>query len=160
MKKFLTVCLLAGTFYTNAQKADETSSTPINTSGWIKVYSNDKIGYINKEGKEVIPAIYDEIEDSPTYYNNLLMVERDGFIGFVDSNGREIVTPQYEMVGPINNSNWLMVKKDGLFGFIDNTGHEVVAPKYTSLSVDTFSLDASKNPKCYLLDRSIINSKL
>ena len=145
MKKILTVCLLAGTFYANAQKASEANSNTIDTSGWIKVYNNNKIGYLNKEGKEIIPAIYDEISESPTYYNNLLMVERDGLIGFVDSNGKEIITPKYEMVGPINNLNWLMVKKDGVFGFVDNTGNEVVAPKYTSLSIKTFTPEASKN---------------
>lgn len=86
-------------------------------------------GFIDKTGKLVIPAIYDDVQP---FSEGLAAVEKNGKCGFIDKNGEEIVPPVYDWVSDFNNG-FAIIEKDRKFGFIDKTGKEIVSPIYESM---------------------------
>lgn len=46
------------------------------------VTKNEKQGYINKEGNELVPVIYDSARYYPEY--NIVIVEKEGKIGCIN----------------------------------------------------------------------------
>lgn len=57
-----------------------------------RVQRNGKWGYVNKEGKEVIPVIYDQIRDY--FFKGICEAMREGKYGFVNTEGKEVI-PYY-----------------------------------------------------------------
>ncbi|MDR1120865.1 MAG: WG repeat-containing protein [Dysgonamonadaceae bacterium] len=55
-----------------------------------------KYGYIDDEGKEVVPFQYD---DAWRFSEGLASVELDGKYGFIDKTGKVVIPIIYEMVG-------------------------------------------------------------
>ena len=68
--------------------------------GLVTVKLNDKYGFIDKTGSEVIPAKYD---DAWRFVNGLAEVELDGKHGFIDKTGNEVVPVKYDEVGFYDN---------------------------------------------------------
>jgi len=64
--------------------------------GLIAVKSDGKFGFVDKNGKEVIPPRYEEVMP---FVRGISAVKRDGKWGFVDKRGKEIVSPTYEFAG-------------------------------------------------------------
>lgn len=94
----------------------------------IQKENKGKWGFIDREGKEVIPLIYD---DQPylgfyRFDNGISRIKLNGKVGFIDKTGKVIVEPQYDGTG-IFSGGMARVKKDGKYGFIDKTG-KIVFP--------------------------------
>lgn len=53
---------------------------------------NDKYGYIDKQGNEVIPLKYD---DAYNFSNGLARVELAGKYGYIDKQGNEVIPLKY-----------------------------------------------------------------
>ncbi len=64
--------------------------------GLIAVKSDGKFGFVDKNGKVVIPPRYEEVMP---FVRGISAVKRDGKWGFVDKRGKEIVSPTYEFAG-------------------------------------------------------------
>jgi hypothetical protein len=60
---------------------------------YIKINKNDKWGFADRNGKEVVPPIYDEVY---SYKEDLCCVEKDGLFGYIDREGKEVIPPMYE----------------------------------------------------------------
>lgn len=58
------------------------------TNGFIVVKTNNKWGYVNEKGEEVIPLIYEFA--LPFYNNGLAIVEKNNKIGFIDKNNLSV----------------------------------------------------------------------
>ena len=109
---------------TGENKTDDNLLIPLldnNTGKW---------GFADKEGNEILPCKYDDIEP---YDNGLAAVETDGKWGFIDKKGTEITPFKYDYVG--NFSEGMAAICEGKYpndkwGFVDNTGKEVVPCKY------------------------------
>lgn len=54
----------------------------------------DKVGFIDKNGTEVVPCIYDDAVLYPQ--EGLIRVEKDGKFGFIDKNGKQILPIIYD----------------------------------------------------------------
>lgn len=126
--------------------------------------TNEKVGVIDKEGNEVIEAIYSSI-----YIPNQA---KDVFICFTDdenyqvlnSKGKDLFT-DYQSVYPIVISdttlemekNVLSYEKDGKYGLIDYSGKELTKAIYDSVS------SLTNKPGCILVKRDglygVIDSK-
>ena len=61
--------------------------------GLAVVELNDKYGYINTEGKEVVPPKYDYVGG---FDEGFARVELDGKEGFVNKEGEEVVPLKYD----------------------------------------------------------------
>lgn len=83
-------------------------------------------GIVNRDGKEVIPPQYYEIDRTDKGNINLVKLDEDGSIlrGLADKNGKILVEAKYEYVD--DSGDKIMVQtKDGSYGYIDEEGNFV-----------------------------------
>lgn len=107
---------------------------------------NDKYGYINRNGIEVIPPIYSA---GRPMYSGIAAVAKTGFNfssdqwGFVNENGKEILEIKYNDVGDFHdNRAWVCLGERGArygfkklkFGFIDTSGNLVIPMIYDDVT--------------------------
>ena len=90
-------------------------------------------GFIDTEGKEVIPCIYDNVDE---FSEGLAAVEKNGAWGFVDTEGKEVIPCIYDNVDEFSEG-LAAVEKNGAWGFVDTEGKEVIPCIYDN--VDEFS---------------------
>lgn len=84
-----------------------------------------KYGYLNFNGKEVIPFEYDYY-DLGDFSDGLALAKRDGKWGFFDSTGKEGIPFEYEDAYSFSEGlGW--VKKDGKYVVIDTSGKVILS---------------------------------
>jgi len=88
--------------------------------------ANDKYGYKDENGREVVAPKYDL---AYPFTEGMAAVRVAGKYGYLDTTGREVVTPKYDFTWRFIGE-YATVKLGNLFGFIDKTGKEVVPPRY------------------------------
>lgn len=91
-------------------------------------------GMINRNGKEIMPCVFDEIS-YPT--EGIIKAKKDNYYGYYDTTGREILAPRWPSAssffeGRAVAGEYIDTTVDGTmrFGFIDTTGHYVLPPVY------------------------------
>ena len=94
--------------------------------GLAKVKLNDKYGFIDKTGKEVIPIKYDNAE---FFSEGLALVKLNNKYGFIDKAGKEVIPIKYDDAYSFSEG-LAKVKLNNKYGFIDKTGKEVIPIKY------------------------------
>lgn len=102
---------------------------------WARVRNDNKYGFIDTSGREVVPVVYDRIDLFNLYKNDFALVKQDGKYGFIDITGKEVVVPMYDKIElyGMYHENWALVKNDGYYGFIDEIGKEVVKTIYNKI---------------------------
>ncbi len=91
-------------------------------SGLSKVRKADKIGYVSKNGKEVIPLQFDE---GLSFNEGYVAVRKGNRWLFIDSLGKALTGAEFE--DALSFSNGLApVAKDGLYGFINTKGEQAI----------------------------------
>ena len=103
--------------------------------GLAEVELNDKYGFVDKTGKEVIPPKYVQVGD---FHEGPAVVELNDQYGFVDKTGKEVVPPKYDYIGDFREG-LAPVKLNDKWGFIDVTGKEVVPIQYTDKELPPIS---------------------
>ena len=88
--------------------------------------SNNKYGYKNSEGKEVVTPKYDLAYG---FTEGMAAVRLNGKYGYINETGKEIVAPKYDFTWKFIGG-YAAVKLAGKTGFIDLSGKEVIAPIY------------------------------
>ena len=86
--------------------------------GVAVVRKNDRSGYVDKTGKEVIPLIY---ESAQCFSEGFAAVKKEGLWGYIDKNGNEAIPIIYEEAKDFSDG-LARVKKDGMWGYIDKNG--------------------------------------
>lgn len=102
--------------------------------GMMGVRINDKWGYVNSRGEEIIPIKYtydsSMIND---FYDGIAMVEvenENGIkFGYVNKQGKEIIPIKYDDVAPFSEG-LACVGLDGKCGYVNKQGKEVIKIKY------------------------------
>ena len=97
----------------------------------VKKKENGKFGFVDKDYKEVIPCIYDEIFDFDKF-DDFVKVERGLKFGYIYKNGKEVIPCQYDEILYFDD-NLLKVKKEDKFGFIDKDGKELISCIYDEI---------------------------
>jgi hypothetical protein len=88
--------------------------------------SKDKTGYINQEGKLLIPCIF---EDGKEFSQGLAAVLIDGKWGYINEKAEIVIKPLYQDGGNFSEDMaWVQVK--GKYGYINREGKVVVEPQY------------------------------
>jgi hypothetical protein len=102
---------------------------------WISIQKDERYGFIDSTGKEIVKPIYDQIFGFDEYKKGWALVLKNEQYGFIDSTGKEVVKPKYDIIYPFDEQKkgWALILKNELCGFIDANGKEVVAPKYESI---------------------------
>lgn len=111
--------------------------------GLSGVYEGDNLGFINREGKEVIPCKY---FGSTSFGSNRACVgiagSKDEMYGFMNRAGEMVIPVQFSQAGISQfNGNTCRVQKKGSKTFlIDSMGNTVFKTKYGSLQDMYFGL--------------------
>jgi hypothetical protein len=113
------------TWIKDAEMIDEVAN------GYAVLHKNDKYGFINMEGKIVIPFEYKEVQ--PFNYmhhytdkDQLFGVKKGDKWGFVDAQNKVVIPFEYEDIETFSYGI-TMAKKDGKRGLI-NTSNKVIVP--------------------------------
>lgn len=114
------------------------------SEGLLPVSKNGKIGYLNTQGKLVVPTVYDSVGDEDNKYDeswaNLvdsgrITVKKNGKFGVIDTNNKVIVPfNKYSHIdGFFDGRAVVFSAKSQKYGVIDPSGKQVVAPIYDNV---------------------------
>lgn len=99
----------------------------------ISLGESDKYGVINNTGREIIPAIYDDIKLTKGGFA-IVTIHKIGEaskMGVIDAEGREIIPAIYNPIRPMENNKGFRVRLNGMEGFFNIQGKEIIpANKY------------------------------
>jgi len=87
-------------------------------------------GYIDTDGNEVIPYIYDSAQ---SFIDGLALVRQDGKSGFINAAGNIVIPLIYDSAQAFTE-DFAVVSKNGMFGFIDRRGNTVIPLTYNDAS--------------------------
>ena len=99
------------------------SADNIFREGLARVTINNKKGYINKNGQQIIPCQFDNAYIFGE--SGLAAVEKDGKWGYIDKNGKQIIPCRFDKIYGLSEG-LAAVKKDGKWGYIDKNGKQVI----------------------------------
>ncbi len=109
--------------------------------GLAKVKKEGKIGYVNKDGVEIIKPQYDE---GLTFHEGLTAVRKGSKWQYIDSTGKSISNGQFD--DAFNFSEGLAaVGRNNKFGFINTKGDMVIDFEFTNASGFSEGLAAAAN---------------
>lgn len=94
------------------------------------ISENNKIGYIDKEGKVILPAIY---PGGGEFSEGLAPVRLKGRYGFIDGTGRFVISPKFDWAESFVNG-LAIVYEEGHPYYIDHTGNSPFPCNYSAIS--------------------------
>jgi hypothetical protein len=95
--------------------------------GLSLVEKNGKQGYVNKDGKVIIPLTFDE---GMNFSEDRAAVRKEGKWGFIDTAGKEITKIQYTEVYSFSEGKAVVAVGES-FGFIDTAGALVIPMRFS-----------------------------
>jgi hypothetical protein len=101
------------------------------------IYSNQKVGYMDQQGKVVINPQFDVSEDSSEFSEGLAAAQVKKKWGFIDETGKFVIQPQYDSVRQFSNGLAVVFLKDQV-SYIDKSGKTIfqVPPEQGSIVSD------------------------
>ena len=96
---------------------------------YARVKLNGKYGFIDKNGREIIPCNYDWIDDEQYLCDDNCRIVLNGKYGFIDKNGKEVIPCNYDYAC-VFDEGLAAIKLNGKWGFIDRDGIEVIPHRY------------------------------
>jgi len=91
--------------------------------GLASVCKDEKWGFIDKLGQEIIPCKYDYAND---FEYGIAIVELDGKEGAINNRGKVVIPFDYDRIGSYAQDSAAVAEKDGKYGIIDMKGNEIV----------------------------------
>lgn len=98
----------------------------------MSVCINSKWGYINGNGKVVVPIIYDKVDKrcyvpSDNFHLGITRVWKDGFVGGINHIEEFLLSLEYDEIEDYYKKDLFFVKKDNKYGFF-NAKYQLVIP--------------------------------
>lgn len=142
--------------YTKVQSSNE---------GMFAFEQNGKIGYLDKKGTVVVPAIYTydttpaNSNFIPYFYNGYAKVAKDGKKGMIDKTGKLVIPVEYENLTPNTQyGNFVQVTKTisgkKNYGVITAQNKQLLPIEYQDIRFDTSIIIAYQNGKYGLFDKN------
>ena len=100
------------------------------SEGLGAVKRDNKWGFVNKTGKEIIPLIYDAVQ---RFSEGLAAVNIKGKWGFIDKKNNKIIHFKYDNACQFSEDGLAIVTVNGKQGVIDKGGRELTPFKYDSV---------------------------
>jgi len=103
------------------------------TDELFPVMDHDRGGFIDRNGKVVIPLCFDKVGD---FSEGLARFERDGSWGYIDARGSVVIEPRFPWAQEFSEGlarvqvSGSPLGINGRWGFIDKNGKVVVPPDY------------------------------
>ena len=105
------------------------------SEGLAQVAVNDRVGYVDKQGKLVVPCIYDMImgEGVPdcSFSGGLAYVSKNGKTGYINKAGAEVLPLIYDEVSSVSEG-FVAVERYRKWGFV-GIQSDKIAPQYDSV---------------------------
>lgn len=110
----------------------------------MKYQKNGKYGIISLDGKEITPAIYEEI-DTLQYKEGELLVKKEGKYGIVNLKGCELIENSYDQISADTffeeenryyNDGYIVANKTDngyRYGYVSYKGEEILKPIYNDM---------------------------
>lgn len=133
MKNYKTFLIIALQLFTTSIITAQTAKYDkkgVLVEGFARVLLNNKIGYIDANGKEIAPPIYDAGSD---FSEGLALVQQNGKVGYIDKTGKVAIPFTFTKAGNFKEGMALFLS-DNKLGFIDKNGKIIVPAKYDYLS--------------------------
>lgn len=126
--------------------------------GLVYVNIGKKYGYVNRQGKEVIPVIYNQVSYRAGNKGMIWVYINDKY-GFVDSTNKEIIPIKYQWLDSEFKNGIAKAKLNGKYGYIDIQGKEIVPLMYDNVESiqkngEIVSFIVQKDSKYVLIDKS------
>jgi len=109
------------------------------SEGLAAVAKGNRVGFINRDGEEVIPCQFEAGEHSIhrlgfAFHDSLCVMtnERDQ-CGIINRKGEWVVEPQYDCIWQANTAGLRIFQNDGLYGLMDLYGNIVLPLQYESM---------------------------
>ncbi|MBL0183012.1 MAG: WG repeat-containing protein [Chitinophagaceae bacterium] len=146
MKKLLLLFLLFPVLDSYAQKWEKNYEFVDNCiCGLSKVKKDGKIGYVNKEGVEIIKPKYNE---GLTFNEGYTAVRMESNWQYFDSTGKAITDAVYEDAMSFKNG-LAAVAKSSLYGYINTSGEVVITFQFSNARSFSEGLAPAANAKGY-----------
>ena len=84
-----------------------------------------KWGYIDEDGREIIPAQFDSVTD---FSGKTAVVFQGGLAGLINQQGEFLLKPQF--AGLRNDGAQCLFKKDNKWGWMDHEGKIILSPRF------------------------------
>lgn len=97
------------------------------------IISNGKYGYMNAQGKLIIPAIYSEVGP---FQDGLAVVSKEELFGIIDKKNQLIIDFQYDEVSEFVK-NRAIVRQGEKYGVINRSGKWVFPLEFDDISIGT-----------------------
>ena len=124
----------------------------------LRVKKNGKYGLIDLNGKELLPAEYDEITVLDGIENSII-IKKGGKVGLVNDAGSMIVDVNYQEIKKIGDTykdGYITINEQGKYGLVSATKKQILENQYDEI------LQISLK-ECYLVKENgkqkLINSK-
>lgn len=101
--------------------------------GMAPVYIGKTAGYIDRNGKEAVPLIYEDDYTADEFTDRVAIVTKNGLNGLVDKTGKLIAPCEYKKIGEFSEGVAEAYKENGKVGFIDMQGKTVIPFQYNIL---------------------------
>jgi len=111
--------------------------------GLSKVQKNGKIGYVNKEGVEIVKLQYDE---GLTFHDGFTAVKMKNKWLYIDSTGKAITDAIYEDALKFNEG-YAPVSLNNLYGYINTSGKVVIPIEFSNARCFSEGLAPAANSK-------------
>jgi WG containing repeat len=146
MKKILILLCLFPVMNNYAQKWEKNYDFVDNClCGLSKVKKNGKVGYVNKQGVEVVQLQYDE---GLSFHEGYAAVRKADRWLYLDSTGKAITAAIFEDAVSFNNG-LAAVSKNNLFGYINTMGEIAIPFTYSNARSFAEGLAPAANAKGY-----------
>ena len=102
----------------------------------LRIKKNGKYGLIDLNGKELLPAEYDEITVLEGMENSII-IKKDGKIGLVNDNGSliaETIYTEIKNLGDTYKDGYITINEEGKYGIISTTKKQILENKYEHIA--------------------------
>ena len=124
-----------------------------------------KIGYMDKSGTIVVPAIYSYDSVStysisiPFFYNGYAKIIKERKCGMIDKSGKIIIPIEYENLTPFTQfGNFVLIMKTisgkKNYGVVTVQNKQLVPVEYEDIKMDTGMMTVKQNGKWGLIDKT------
>ena len=117
--------------------------------GLAKVEFQYKWGFIDQEGKEIVPCRYDDVY---RFQESMAAVRLNNKWGFIDKEGKEIVPYRYDNVYSFQEGK-VKVCLDNKWGVINESGKEIIPCIYDKICIFDNVIIANDQDKVILLTK-------
>lgn len=121
------------------------------SGGLLPVLHNGRVGYVNMQGREVIPAMYDMLKESQGWARPVsegrIVVKQNGHYGVIDTTNKTIV-PFSAAISDIDDyrSGMTRVRKNQAISWLDKNGKPTRDPNSNS-KADSQTSTTNENAK-------------